>query len=132
MISRLAICALAWLFFPHGACYAQDAFPLGVWTDRHNKMVVRITPCDGSATTFCGTVVQDNRRGRPTNPPGHLVIRGLAPAPTHWSGQAYDGTVRLHFTLHPTADDSAQARLCIVGILCLNERVRRISNLVAR
>jgi uncharacterized protein (DUF2147 family) len=131
MSSRVVLACMVALFAVAPA-YADDVFPLGVWTDARQRMVVRITPCEAGGATYCGTIVQDNRRGRPTNPAGHVVIRSLAPARQHWAGQAYDGALRLNFTLHPSANGDVKARLCLTHLLCLNEKLQRVSTLVAR
>jgi hypothetical protein len=131
-MSLRVVLTLVFTVYPITPVYAQDAFPVGVWSDARHRMVVRITPCVAGGATFCGTIVQDNRRGRPTNPPGHIVIRGLSPASQHWSGKAYDGPLRLNFTLHTGANGSVTARLCLTSVLCLNENVKRVSELVAR
>jgi uncharacterized protein (DUF2147 family) len=129
---RFVVCGLAMTFLPIVPVYAQDAFPLGVWTDAQRRIVVRITPCGSDVDTFCGTVVQDNRTGLAKNQPGHTIIRDLEQGPVHWSGQAFDGPTRFSFTLKPTAHDRAKARLCVSGIFCMHEKVHRVSGFVAR
>lgn len=124
--------ALALSLCPIAPAFGQDGFPVGVWTDARHRMVVRITPCVAGGASFCGTIVQDNRRGRPTNPPGHMVIRGLAPTSQHWEGKAFDGPLRLDFTLHPATNGTVTARLCLTSVLCLNEKVKRVAASAAR
>jgi hypothetical protein len=131
-MSRRVVLAFTVAMSAFSPAYGEDVFPLGVWTDARHRMVVRIAPCETGSTYYCGIVVHDNRRGRPTNPPGHVVIRSLAPADRHWAGQAFDGPLRVNFTLHPSANGDVKARLCLTSLLCLNEKLKRVTTLVAR
>ena len=123
--------SLAMLFLPAPA-FAQDAFPTGIWTDSHTRIVVRIVPCDASSTTYCGIVVRDNRRGWTAIPSGHVIIRNLSQGTRNWSGHAYDGRARFSFTLQPITNERASARLCITHVFCMTERLHQLSDFAAQ
>lgn len=110
---------------------SDDIFPIGVWTDTRSRMVVRIAPCGATANTFCGTVVQDNRSGRAINPQGHMIVRHVQPSASGWRGQALDVNSRVDFTLQQRTNDRANLRLCLIGVLCFDEKVERISSLAS-
>jgi uncharacterized protein (DUF2147 family) len=126
MFYRLSAYAIAAALLPVSPVAAEEAFPNGVWSDARRRIIVRVAPCGVAANSFCGTVVRDNRRGRPTNPPGHLLIRHLSPSRPNWTGQVMDVGTKINMTLRPIANDRAMAQVCMIGLFCLSETVVRI------
>lgn len=130
MFYRLSAYAIAAALFPITSAQAQDAFPGGIWSDADRSIVVRIEPCTPLARVFCGSVIQDNRVGQATNPPGYQLVRELTQSRAGWKGKIVDGGTTLNFTMRPQLRDTAQVRFCF-GVICDNETWQHLSSLPA-
>lgn len=106
----------------------SNATPNGVWTNQDREVIVRIAPCAGSTSSFCGTVVRDNRPGPAANPANHILIRDLRGDRQGWRGKINDGGFQLNLTLRLSAPSTAQARYCF-GLACETETWSRIGDL---
>jgi uncharacterized protein (DUF2147 family) len=127
MFYRLSTYAIAAALFPLSTATANEAFPGGIWRDGDRTLVVSIAPCPAEASTFCGSLIEDNRPGPAANPQGHQLVRGLKKDRAGWKGKIVDGGTQLNFTMRPQNGDAAQVRFCF-GVLCETEVWQRVSS----
>jgi uncharacterized protein (DUF2147 family) len=105
---------------------AQTTVPTGTWTNANREVIVRVSPCQTSTSTFCGTIVQDNRPGPAANPPNHMLIRDLRSDRQGWRGQINDGGMQLGLTMRMRDQSNAQVRYCL-AFACETETWSRIT-----